>query len=78
MASSKEMPNCELAGKYKSTKVAVKPMPNSARQKPFSKAVLIFIVLGVVGLGIVFAVLATLGDDAPNELPATTERSPGE
>ena len=64
--------------KYKSTKIPVKPMPNSARQKPFSKAVLIFIVLAVVGLGIVFALLATLGDDVPNELPAATESSAGE
>ena len=46
-------------------------MSNSARQKPFSKAVLIFIVLAVAGLGIVFALLATLGDDVPNKLPAS-------
>ena len=53
-------------------------MSNSARQKPFSKAVLIFIVLAVAGLGIVFALLATLGDDVPNKLPAATESSAGE
>ena len=70
---SNEMPNCELARKSKSAKVTSRnPMSNSARQKPFSKAVLIFIVLAVVGLGIVFALLATLGDDVPNELPPAT------
>ena len=44
-------------------------MSDTARQKPFPKAVLIFIVIGVVCLGIIFALLATIGDDVPNELP---------
>lgn len=53
-------------------------MSDSARQKPFSKALLIFIVLGVASLGIVFALLATIGDDVPNKLPAASQSSPGE
>jgi hypothetical protein len=53
-------------------------MSDSARQKPFPKAVLIFIILGVAGLGIIFALLATLGDDIPNELPPASESSSGE
>jgi len=53
-------------------------MTNSARQKPFPKAVLIFIVLGVVGLGIIFAFLAAIGDDVPNTLPPAGQSSPGE
>jgi hypothetical protein len=53
-------------------------MSDSARQKPFPKAVLIFIALGVVGLGIVFAFLATIGDDVPNKLPPASQSSPGE
>ncbi len=52
-------------------------MTNPTRQKPLPKAVLILIVLGVVGLGVVFAFLATLGDDVPNSLPPAGERSPG-
>jgi hypothetical protein len=53
-------------------------MSDSARQKSFSKAVWIYIVLAVVGLAIIFAFLATIGDDVPNKLPAATEASPGE
>jgi hypothetical protein len=53
-------------------------MPDSARQKPFSKAVLIFIALAVISLGIIFALLATIGDDVPNELPPASQGSPGE
>ena len=53
-------------------------MSDTARQKPFSKAVLIFIALGVVGLGIIFALLASIGDDVPNELPPASESSSGE
>jgi hypothetical protein len=53
-------------------------MSNTARQKPFPKAVLIFIVLGVACLGIIFALLATIGDDVPNELPPASESSEGE
>ena len=52
-------------------------MTNPTRQKPLPKAILILIVLGVVGLGVVFAFLATLGDDVPNALPPAGERSPG-
>jgi hypothetical protein len=65
----------------KSTKISSKQlnaMSDSARQKPFPKAVLIFIVLGVVSLGIVFALLATIGDDVPNKLPSASQSSPGE
>ena len=50
-------------------------MSDTARQKPFPKAVLIFIVIGVVCLGIIFALLATIGDDVPNELPPASESS---
>ncbi|MGA7394087.1 MAG: hypothetical protein WBL40_02275 [Terrimicrobiaceae bacterium] len=53
-------------------------MPDSARQKPFSKAVLIFIALAAISLGIIFALLATLGDDVPSELPPASQSSPGE
>lgn len=53
-------------------------MSDSARQKPLSKNVLIAIALAVLGLGIVFALLASIGDDVPNKLPAATEKSPGE
>jgi hypothetical protein len=53
-------------------------MSDSARQKPLSKNVLIAIALAVLGLGIVFALLASIGDDVPNKLPAATENSPGE
>lgn len=52
-------------------------MTNPARQKPFPRAVLILIVLGVVGLGIVFAVLATIGDDVPNTLAPARQESSG-
>ena len=52
-------------------------MSDTARQKPFPKAVLIFIVIGVVCLGIIFALLATIGDDVPNELPPASESSSG-
>lgn len=65
----------------KSTKISSKQlnaMSDSARQKPFPKAVLIFIALGVVGLGIVFAFLATIGDDVPNKLPPASQNSPGD
>jgi hypothetical protein len=65
----------------KSTKIGSKrlnAMSDSARQKPFPKAVLIFIALGVVGLGILFAFLATIGDDVPNKLPPASQSSPGE
>ena len=53
-------------------------MSDSARQKLFPKAVLIFIILGVVSLGIVFALLATIGDDVPSKLPSASQSSPGE
>jgi hypothetical protein len=53
-------------------------MTNPARQKPLPKAILILIVLGVVGLGIVFAFLATIGDDVPNTMPPASQSSPGE
>jgi hypothetical protein len=53
-------------------------MPDSSRQKPFSKAVLIFIALAAISLAIIFALLATFGDDVPNELPPATQGSPGE
>jgi hypothetical protein len=53
-------------------------MSDTARQKPFPKAVLIFIVLGVVCLGIIFALLAAIGDDVPNEPPPASEGSTGE
>jgi hypothetical protein len=53
-------------------------MTNPARQKPLPKAILILIVLGVVGLGIVFAFLATLGDDVSNTMPPASQSSPGE
>jgi hypothetical protein len=53
-------------------------MTNSAPQKPLPKAVLILIALGVVGLGIVFAFLATIGDDVPNSLPPASQSSPGD
>lgn len=53
-------------------------MTNPVHQKPLAKAVLIFIVLVVVGLGIVFALLATIGDDVPNRIPPASQRSPGE
>ncbi len=52
-------------------------MTNPTGQKPLPKAILILIVLGVVGLGVVFAFLATIGDDAPNNLPPASQASPG-
>jgi hypothetical protein len=53
-------------------------MSDSAHQKPFPKAILIFIALGVAGLGIVFAFFATIGDDIPNKLPPASQGSTGE
>jgi hypothetical protein len=53
-------------------------MINPARQKPLPKAILILIALGVVGLGIVFAFLATIGDDVSNSLPPASQSSPGD
>jgi hypothetical protein len=52
-------------------------MTNPNRQKPLPMAILILIVLGVVGLGVVFAFLATIGDDVPNSLPPPSQSSPG-
>jgi hypothetical protein len=53
-------------------------MTNPTARKPLSKAVLILIVLAVVALGVVFALLATIGDDVPNSLPPAGESSPGD
>jgi hypothetical protein len=53
-------------------------MTNSAQQKPFPKMILIFIALGVVGLGVIFALLATIGDDVGNSLPPASQTSPGD
>ncbi len=53
-------------------------MSDSDRQKPFPKAVLIFIALGVVILGIVFAFFSTIGDDVPDKLPPASQNSPGD
>jgi hypothetical protein len=53
-------------------------MTDSARQKPLPKMILILIALGVVGLGVVFAFLATIGDDAWNSLPPAGQTSPGD
>jgi hypothetical protein len=65
----------------KSTNISSKQinaMSDSDRQKPFSKAVLIFIALGVVILGIVFAFFSTIGDDVPDKLPPASQNSPGD
>jgi hypothetical protein len=53
-------------------------MSDSAHQKPLSRMILILIALGVVGLGVVFAFLATLGDDVGNSLPPASQTSPGD
>ena len=53
-------------------------MSNSARQKPLPRTILILIALGVVGLGVVFALLATIGDDVGNSLPTAGQTSPGD
>jgi hypothetical protein len=53
-------------------------MTDSARQKPLPKMILILIALGVVGLGVVFALLATIGDDVGNSLPPASQTSPGD
>ena len=53
-------------------------MSNSSRQKPLPRMILILIALGVVGLGVVFALLATLGDDLGNSLPTAGQTSPGD
>ncbi|HEY5814022.1 MAG TPA: hypothetical protein VIT23_15380 [Terrimicrobiaceae bacterium] len=53
-------------------------MINPARQKPFSKLILVVIVVAVAGLGILLAVLATVGDDVPNRIPPASQSSPGE
>jgi hypothetical protein len=53
-------------------------MTNPTAQKPLSKPLLILIVLAVVALGVVFAFLATIGDDVPNPLPPASESSPGD
>jgi hypothetical protein len=39
--------------------------------------VLLFIILGVLALGVIFVVLATIGDDVPNKLAPATATSPG-
>jgi hypothetical protein len=41
-------------------------MNDPAKQKPFPKAVLIILILSVVALAILFATLATIGDDVPS------------
>jgi hypothetical protein len=51
---------------------------NPTRQKPFPRAILILIVLGVVGLGVVFAFLATIGDDVPDTLAPPSQSSSGD
>jgi hypothetical protein len=53
-------------------------MPDSTRQKPLAKTVLIIIALTVISLGIIFALLATIGDDIPNQLSPAGQGSPGE
>jgi hypothetical protein len=53
-------------------------MTNSAQQKPLPKMILILIALGVVGLGVIFALLATIGDDVANSLPPAGQTSPGD
>jgi hypothetical protein len=52
--------------------------PESPRHKPFSRTVLIFLALAVISLGVIFALLATIGDNVPNELPPSSQGSPGE
>ena len=49
----------------------------NAPQAPFQKKLILTIILAVAALGIIFAVLATIGDDVPNRLPSATEKSPG-
>jgi hypothetical protein len=53
-------------------------MTTSARQKPLPRMILILIALGVVGLGVVLAFLATIGDDVGNSLPPAGQTSPGD
>ena len=48
------------------------------RQKPFAKVILVLLALGVLGLAIVFAWLATIGDDVPNQLPPASQGSTGD
>jgi hypothetical protein len=48
------------------------------RQKPFAKVILVLLALGVLGLAIVFAWLATIGDDVPNQLPSASPGSTGD
>lgn len=49
--------------------------PKSAGGLP--KKVILFVILSVAALIIIFALLATIGDDVPNDLPPATETSPG-
>jgi hypothetical protein len=74
-------PDNRLAGSKKPAKVRTSSsrfMTNPTAQKPLSKAVLILIALAVVALGVVFAFLATIGDDVPDSLPPASESSSGD
>lgn len=47
-------------------------------QKPFPKAAILLIILGVAALAIIFVVLATIGDDVPSKLAPDAPTTQGE
>jgi hypothetical protein len=52
-------------------------MSNPSPQKSYLKPALIFAVAAIAALIVILVVLAYVGDEVPNELPAATETSPG-
>lgn len=46
--------------------------------KPVTRKLILIVIAAVAGLGIIFALLSTIGDDVPNDLPPATQSSPGD
>lgn len=53
-------------------------MTTPTEKKPLPLKIIAFIALAVAALALLFVLLATIGDDVPNNLPAATETSTGE
>lgn len=53
-------------------------MSDSPKKPNYPMMAVLFVVLGVAALLIIFVVMSTIGDDVPTELPAATQKSPGE
>ncbi len=52
-------------------------MSDTTPQKSYMKPAIIFVVAAIAALVVILVVLAYVGDEVPNELPAATETSPG-